>query len=175
MKPEKLTELMLKLRKGAWGSLKMDVVDQVLSSLGGWKVEEMLYLAPTAYNDDNLSWYSSSNPNEVKAHWDKAKTREVTRLPTPDQLSPSDENQVFCMEVGEIQPHPKTGEMGFYQKEWQVTPGTRVIAPNGKDFKAKESLSIFFNSHPTNLWSLTNVDWMKKDPTRDAQPPHTVG
>jgi hypothetical protein len=166
MKPEKLQELMVKLRKGAGTSNKMEVLDQVFGTLGGWVWEDMLYLSPKAYNDENRSYYSNAHPGNVKATWDEAKAREVVHLPHNDQLSASDKYKSFYMNVGEIEPSKHNpGQTGFYYQEWRVSEGTRVRAPNGAFFETDKSLQGFLNEYPSNLWSFKKerfTDWLKK-------------
>lgn len=166
MKPEKLQELMLKLRKGAGTSLKMEVLDQVFASLGGWGIEDMLYLDPKAYNDENRSYYTNAHAGNVKSTWDDAKAHEVPRLPRNEQLGESDKHRSFFMNIGEIEPSKHNpGETGFFYQEWRVSEGTRVRAPNGATFETGTSLRGFLDNYPSNMWSFDKIrftDWLKK-------------
>lgn len=158
MKPEKLRELMLKLRKGAGTGLKVGAVMPVFEALGGWKFDEFLFPQPTIdYRPDNKGQFSHDRRDVVEAEWEKVKKDQVDRLPTDSQLSGSDLHKKVYMDVGPIQESDRGG-FWFSLKTWQISSGVLITAPNG----AKLPVSV----HPDrfeNEYFGTLAKWLKND------------
>ncbi len=163
MKPEKLKELMLKLRKGAGTSLKMEDVLPVFEHLGGWKFEETLILVPDnswGGPEDNRS-YSNDNPNNVKAEWEHAKANEVKLLPSPEHAK---RYQKYYLDVSDIQTLP-SGHPGFTYRAWRADVGTKVTSPNGKSITIRAEGRQFLGNYLVNMRGEENKvrfsDWLK--------------
>lgn len=165
MKPEKLKELMLKLRKGAGSGLKMGAIMPVFEALGGWSFDEMLFPKPEIdYRPDNRGYYTHPHRNVVEEEWKSAKDREVSSLPTPSSLGPSDLYKKVYMDVEPIQ-EGSDGQAYFRFKAWQINKGVRVKAPNGATFEAAHSPEEFENEYQALLRSTTKgvkfPEWLK--------------
>jgi len=96
MKPEKMQALLLKLRKGAEGSLRMPELVQVLDYLGGYKLEEALVLQSQEPYKGAKKAFSGSLA-QVKAEWEEIKANEVSTLPTHPVL-----HKVYYQDVDPI-------------------------------------------------------------------------
>jgi len=98
MKPEKLKELMLKLRKGAGSSLFMKALLPVFEALKGWEFEETLVLRPeNSYHPNNVGDFHHAHRDVVEDAWREAKKKEVSTLPSNASLSSSDLNSRVFM------------------------------------------------------------------------------
>lgn len=166
MKPEKLRELMLKLRKGAGSGLKMSAIWPVFEALGGWSISDMLFMQPEIdYRDDNRGYYTHPHRNVVEEEWHAAKKREVSKLPPPEALSASDLHQKVFMDVQEIA-EGSNGEAYFYFKAWRGAKGVKLTAPNNATFEIGLGQEQFENEYPSLLRSLKKekfLEWLKKD------------
>lgn len=171
MKPEKLKELMLKLRKGAGTSLKLGILRPVFDALGGWSFDEMYYPHPEVdYYPDNRNSFAHNRRDVVEDEWRKAKSKEVARLPTSDTLGPSDRHAKVYMDVGEIQ--EGTNSFWFPFKVWQISLGVRVTAPNRVVFEAASSPDQLNNEYASLVRDSSRVkftDWLKNDTPFYAQ------
>jgi hypothetical protein len=165
MKPEKLKELMLKLRKGAGTGLKMGALMPVFEALGGWSFDEMFYPKPEIdYRPDNRGYFTHSHRNVVEEEWQSAKDREVSNLPSSTSLGPSDLHKKVYMDVEPIQ-EALNGQVFFHFKVWQVSKGVRVKAPNGATFEAAHSPEEFENEYQSLVRSAVKgvkfPEWLK--------------
>jgi hypothetical protein len=154
MKPEKMTALLLKLRKGAEGSVRMPELVQVLEHLGGWKLEENLVLHQT-HGKDYTTSYSGPRAS-VEATWTAYKKEEVATLPSPSSLV---KWQRYYQDVSEIKDKPN-GEAYFTYKAWQAVLGVAVISPNHKIFQTVVDHDAFLAEYPQNNGLLK---WLKKE------------
>lgn len=161
MKPEKLRELMLKLRKGAGTSLKLGQLMPVFEALGGWSFDLMLYWKPEIdFRPENRSYFSHPMRSVVEAEWQKMKDREVTSL--PKSISDSDLHQKVYMDVEEIS--EGSNGFSFHYKAWRATKGVRIVAPGGATFEVGRTPDEFEDEYATNMRSLTGEkfsDWLK--------------
>lgn len=164
MKPEKLRELMLKLRKGAGTSLKLGQLMPVFEALGGWSFEPVLYWRPEIdFRPDNRGHFSHERRDVVEAEWRSMKGREVTSL--PQSISSSDLHRKVYQDVGEIT--ESTGAWsGFFfnYKAWIASEGVRIVSPDRATFEVGKTSEQFENEYATNMRSLTGEkfqEWLK--------------
>ncbi len=166
MKPEKLKELMLKLRKGAGSGLKMGVVMPVFEALGGWSFDDIVCLKPEIdFRDNNRGYFTHPQRKVVEDEYHEAKKRQVARLPPTEALSASDLNQKFYLDVEDII-EGSNGQAYFYFKAWRGAKGVKMTAPNGATFEvglAPEQLENEYPSLVRDLKKETFLEWLKRD------------
>jgi hypothetical protein len=152
MKPEKLQDLLLKLRKGADSGIKMPELVQVLEQLG-FTFTEALVLRSENYG--NPESFSHAHEQTARADWEQAKANEVQSLPKPAQLQ---KNKTYYLDVSELQQTP-TGWF-FTAQVWKAVIGTRVTAPNHQVFDSPKDFDQFLRGYPQNNGLLK---WLKED------------
>lgn len=131
MKPEKLIELMMKLRKGADASISMKQLIEVLNHLGGWKVEPFVGLVQLhgySGKPDAPEMATAEDAAGVQPLWEAAKKDEVSALPANPKPG-----QRYTMNVTK----PTTegfahGLTGFFYLAWLGAKGIRFTSPEGK-------------------------------------------
>lgn len=157
MKPEKLQALLLKLRKGADGAIRMPELLQVLDNLGGFQVNEVLVLQSenTYGNPNEPQRFFDTHPGAAKTVWERAKAGEVRTLPGPGQLK---EYETYYLNVSELVPH-NNGWL-FTAIAWRAVPGTKVTAPNHAVFEIAKAGESFLRDYPQNNKFLK---WLKGD------------
>jgi len=159
MKPERMTALLLKLRKGAGTSLQMKELDPVFAFLGGWKIDEVVIVRPEyAYQKDEPRYFSESTPVKTKELWEKVKHNEVKHLPDSNHVKL---HQLYYTEVTDLAPHWRDADqLEFHAKVWQGQNAFRIIAPNHKTFDVLGSYEQFLSSYATNNGVF---EWLKKE------------
>jgi hypothetical protein len=158
LKPEKLIELLKKLRKGSATGIKGAELDQVLAHLGGWRIDETKVLEPQGglySRKDEPKHFTSANEAAVKARWEEAKSNEVKHLPDPEHLKLY--SSVF-MDVSDV----RASDHGFTfdYREWRVTTGIRVTSPDHKTWEGVMPLQTFLNGYPSNMGLLK---WLRDE------------
>lgn len=150
LKPEKMTELLMKLRKGSATSLKGVELVQVLNHLGDWIIDEHHVLVSDAgpYAKDEKQLYFNAHPGNVKSQWDNAKAHEVKHLPDPTHLKLYEK---VYMDVSPIEPLARDpNQTSFTYRGWQVRLGVRVISPEHKTWEKPISVDQFLMDYPSN-------------------------
>jgi hypothetical protein len=147
MKPEKLKELMLKLRKGAGFGVKLNLLMPVFEALGGWHFDDAVVLKPEGGKfggQDEPRSYSNTHPENVKITWENAKANEVSRLPDPEQAKLW---ETYYMDVSDIETTPSYSK--FTYRAWRAVPGIKVTSADGKAFMVDMNLDQFLNEYPS--------------------------
>lgn len=147
MKPEKVRELMLKLRKGA-GFGTMKALMPVFQHLG-WSFDNVQFLKDTKGYDFGLkSKFFKDRADIIQEDWDKAKAEEVSQLPDPNGLPLH--KKVYQQVTGLVLDEASnTGS--FTAMEWQVSKAIKVTSPTGKTFVCGEHPDTFSNAYPSHL------------------------
>lgn len=174
MAPEKMKELLLKLRKGADSSVSMKQLIEALTYLGGWKVEPFVGLVQmhgygTSKNDadENKPEFEVEEDAElVKDLWKRVKQDEVQSFPS----SPK-HGQRYTMDVTDPEVWPaggfyKNDRTGFYFKHYMGWNGLRFTSPEGKVFELLPSkFDVRDNRYPNPMkmpiWDIKA--WLRKD------------
>lgn len=164
MKPEKLIELMMKLRKGAGSSVKMEIVWQVFEELGGWSYEDGFTYDPFNFGKPSLRAYDTEE--QAEAAWKEAKAKEVSSLPPSKTLTRSDMDREFITDLTRVNALGG-GKIGFSYQSWRVTFGILIKSPRGHIFATRGNTHSFLSSYPSNFYSyeekLKFPDWLKKE------------
>ena len=127
--PEKLKEILLKLRKKAYSSLSATQLVTALESLGGWKIDTTaIGLKSLSYGKDKTIVFDR-NEDHVRSQWVTAKKNEVQHLPTNPTKS-----QKYTMDVSDVEVNSAGNAWRFSLYEWFGVPAIRFTAPNGKSF-----------------------------------------
>jgi len=160
MAPEKMKELLLKLRKGADASVSMKQLIEALNYLGGWKVESFVGLVHLDIREDKPNLESDSDPLRIQYLWEKIKADEVQSFPS----SPK-HGQRYTMDVTPIKPFGE-GRMGFYFKKYMGSNGLRFTSPEGQVFellpnKFEAQDNRYPNPIKMPIWGLKA--WLRKD------------
>jgi len=145
MKPEKMTLLLMKLRKGVSPSFKMDTLIPILEYLGQWRFQDHVWLEPQSFIESNVSTYSHSMPEAVLQEWEKARSLEVSGLPRHPKL-----NQNYYQDVGEIYLQ-SNGNQAFKFRAWKGARGTAVTSPRGQTFNLLVAGDQLLDAYPANL------------------------
>lgn len=132
---EKMTALLMKLRKGADTTLALSGLFKVLGLLGGWRVEEIVGLIPVHYDDHDHRLSVEDNEAAARASYDRIKSFEVASLPASPKLG-----HPYVMDLKPFQSKPynynkSSIEHGAAYKLWIGAPGYRVTDPQGKIFE----------------------------------------
>lgn len=126
---EKMAAMLVKLRKGAYGSFTVKQLIAVMEHLGGWEIVNAVGLEPGPAHpyghevDTNTDW--------IKQKWEEAKRLEVKTLPT----NPA-KGQRYTMDVSDISEASPMGgpRTGFKYLDWWGSEALRFISPEGKVF-----------------------------------------
>jgi hypothetical protein len=131
MKPEKLVELMMKLRKGADASISMKQFIEVLNHLGGWKVEPFVGLVQLhgySGKPDAPEMQATEDAGGAQRLWSEAKKDEVSTLPVNPKPG-----QRYTMNVTKPTTEGFGHDLtGFSHLAWLGAKGIRFTSPEGK-------------------------------------------
>lgn len=164
MEPEKLQILLLKLRKGAEGALRMPELVEVLDTLGGFTFENILVLKQghgELGRGDKPNRYYNTRQDVAKIDWQKAKDHEVRTLPSQGQLKPYES---YYMDVSDLE--EAHGQWVFSARVWQAVHGVKVTASNGKSFETPKAWDMFLRDYPQNngllKWLKSETDYLDR-------------
>lgn len=161
MKPEKMTELLMKLRKGAGTSLQMKNLDPVFAFLGGWKIDEVTLLVPDyPYPANHVRSFGDEDPAVAQRLWEAAKHNEVGGLPGTGQVKL---NHKYYLNVSDLVSNPNRTfptMQTFTAIVWEGATGFRIIAPNHKTLDIAGSYEEFLNAYASNKGVF---EWLKKE------------
>lgn len=134
---EKMTKLLLKLRKGADASLSLTQLTKVLGLLGGWTVEETVGLTPIHYTGERDKALRArvcvQGETAARAAYDRFAALVVDARPAAPKLG-----QVYVMNLGAfalVTPYYKDDCYGAQFEVWIGGPGYRITAPSGEQFE----------------------------------------
>jgi len=152
MSPEKLTALLLKIRKGATASIKLAHWAEVLTQLGGWKVDPTVGL---------MQLHDESDSIELAADQDQAERIRSRFLQDSVHVLPThpEEDRIYYMDVGE----PSSGwgfnknMWGFRYKSWRGVKGVKFVSPEGKEF------DLLPSRYRKDLDTTSLEKWFRKD------------
>lgn len=127
--PEKIKDILLKLRKKAFSSLSAGQLVAALESLGGWKIDtSAVGLKSQSYGKDKkVVW--DRDEEHVRRNWDSAKADEVQQLPANPV-----KGKKYTMDVSDIETNKAGDAWKFTLFEWFGVPAVRFISPEGKSF-----------------------------------------
>ena len=132
---EKMTALLLKLRKGADASVSLKQFIEVLNYLGGWRVEPFVGLLQlhgySGAEKDKPSLKAGEDAAQVQADWDRMQHSVVSTLPTSPQVGKQYVMDLTAPTTEGFRP----GVTGFYYREWVGAKGIRFTSPEGKIFE----------------------------------------
>lgn len=144
LKPEKLKEALLKLRKGARPSFKFEELRRILDGIGGWKIEPSIALGigGASYRRwGEVQHYTSENLQAVEAEHKKALSEQVTTLPQVGAVKA----RAYRKQVSDI--HTIGDRPGFTFQIWEGVDGYLIESPSSARFET-----------PTKELSRTSID-----------------
>lgn len=154
LKPEKLQELLLKLRKGSGTSMKFGDLFRVLNGLGGWKItpEPELGVGGETYRrwGEKLT-FTDPDPKTLEDALRKAKSEVVSTLPVVGHVRL---NHNYRQDVSEIHPLENYGDrrLGFSFQMWEGVEGTLISGPSGAQFAIPSPPHRVENDFAANGW-----------------------
>ena len=154
--PEKLKELMLKVRKGATGSIKLPQIWAMLEAIGG-KMDPTVGLVPQ-FTKDAKGIVHAGDKGEIEAKRRFQETLLVSRLPSNPKTG-----VVYVTKISPIIEISKYGGYYFEVESYVGKNGFRVQTPDGKktDFlPGRFSDSVY--EHDVLDWLKNNTDWIAR-------------
>lgn len=163
LKPEKMQELLLKIRKWSVGSLKIKNLVPVFDLLE-WKLEEVPVYEPQgglSIKTDKPIRFQTRNQDVAEDTWKKAKKNEVRALPNVSSTKIGDD---YYLDVSEVTTDGTYWSVTY--THWSVVEGTRLSNSHGKSFNAPKATAQFYEdyvgSHREGLLALGLVDEVNK-------------
>lgn len=166
--PEKLKELMLKVRKGATASLTLAQVEAILQAIGA-KVEFFVGFVPGLRKGDRNALFLDSLP-EAESALAKLQKLQVSSLPAKPKLG--------MMYVKKIDPiEPWVGGHQIFFDSVTAAPGVKIEMPDGKKTEILPSVyqipeaRDFLQDGPKKLsvyvpdvirWLTKETDWVAR-------------
>jgi hypothetical protein len=154
MTEDKFKALLLKIRKGAVTSVSLKQWIEILTQLGGWRIEPFVGLVQM-HVDNHTESKTAKEHSAIQFEHEIVKRNEVTVLPTNPQVG-----KRYTMDVTEPQPS-WIGLFVFTFKEWQGAKGIQFTSPEGKVY---EHISGRFDSpDPMLVPPYKLAPWLRKE------------
>lgn len=158
---EKFKTLLIKIRKGADSSVSLKQWIEVLTQLGGWRIEPFVGLVKLHGHSDNSDKPDHEVARDMPAaqhQYESIKRFEVRTLPSNPQPG-----QRYVMDVTEPTAAGwAPGLVGFTFKSWEGANGLRFTSPEGKIY---EHIRGRFDQEPDpmKLRMYRLVPWLRKE------------